>query len=252
MTGAFVGRSIQDRMKRKIIISAVVFLVFVGTVCALLYTGVIHINNPSKTKYPIRGVDVSHYQGEIDWEKLSSENIRFAYIKATEGSGHKDEEFDKNWEGAQATRLRIGSYHFFSLDSPGTTQAENFCKTVTVVDNMLPPVVDVEPYGKYMNSSPVDKEALFAELQDYINAVEAYYDMKPVIYTTEEWFQLIHEEFKDYDVWLRSVYGKPDSSINWTFWQYSNRHVLSGYSGEERYIDMNVFAGDEEAFLSYN
>ena len=135
---------------------------------ALFYTGVLHINNPSKKKYPIRGDDVYHYQGEVD------------------------EQFDKNWSDAQCVDLRIGAYHFFSLDSPGTDQAENFCSTVTPVEKMLPPVVDVEPYGNYK-----------------------------------------------------------DPTVKWTFWQYSNRHVLSGYSGNERYIDMNVFCGSEEEFDKY-
>ena len=144
---------------------------------ALLYTGVLQINNPSKKKYPIRGVDVSHYQGEVD------------------------EQFDKKWSDAQCVDLRIGAYHFFSLDSPGTDQAENFCSTVTPVEKMLPPV--------------------------------------------------LQETFDDYDLWIRDVYRKPDPTVKWTFWQYSNRHVLSGYSGNERYIDMNVFCGSEEEFDKY-
>ena len=74
----------------------------------------------------------------------------------------------------------------------------------------------------------------------------------PVIYTTEEWLPVIQEQFADYDVWIRDVYGKPDASIRWTFWQFSNRHVLKGYSGAERYIDMNVFCGNEEEFNQYH
>ena len=120
-------------MKKRILILAVLVILSAGLTAGLLYIGVLHINNPSRTKYPIRGVDVSHYQGEIDWSRLAGEDISFAYIKATEGSGHKDEMFDRNW----------------------------------------------------------------------------------------------------------------------TFWQYSNRHVLKGYSGAERYIDMNVFCAGEKEFYEY-
>ena len=242
-------------IKRKIkviIVIALLILFIMGSVCGLLYMGVLHINNPSKTKYPIRGVDVSSYQGDIDWKQLSAESIRFAYIKATEGSSYKDEQFEKNWKDAQTTDLRIGAYHFFSLDSSGTTQAEHFCKTVEAVDAMLPPVVDVEPYGKYRDVNQIDKGEFLSELGNYVKALEANYGMKPVIYTTEEWLPLLQDEFKDYDLWIRDVYGKPDPSINWTFWQFSNRHALSGYSGPEHYIDMNVFVGSEEDFLSYD
>ena len=241
----------MEQLKRKILLSFVALVLLICLAMILLYYGVIHINNPSKKKYPIKGVDVSHYQGEIDWDKLSKEDIKFAYIKATEGSQHKDEQFDENWSKAQNTDLRIGAYHFFSLDSFGTDQAQNFCNTVTVVSKMLPPVVDVEPYGRYRNLSDTDKEKMIEELQIYLQSVESFYKVKPVIYTTNEWWDVLKNKFSDYDLWIRDVYGKPDSSLNWTFWQYSNRHVLSGYSGTERYIDMNVFCGDEKEFYAY-
>lgn len=244
----------MEYMKRKIIIPIVAVAALVLLICvtlALLYTGVLHINNPSKEKYPIRGVDVSHYQGEVDWNRLQQENIQFAYIKATEGSTHKDEQFDKNWSDAQGTDLRIGAYHFFSLDSPGADQAENFCSTVTAVEKMLPPVVDVEPYGNYKDPALLDQEKMIAELDVYLKSVESFYGLKPIIYTTEEWWPVLQEEFSGYDLWIRDVYKKPNSKIKWTFWQYSNRHVLSGYSGNERYIDMNVFCGSEEEFNAY-
>ncbi|MBR1472480.1 MAG: hypothetical protein IJ600_12680 [Lachnospiraceae bacterium] len=242
-------------MNRKVLIPAISILLLLlagGISGLLLYMGVIHINNPSRTEYPVRGVDLSHYQGEVDWEQLSKEDICFAYIKATEGSRYRDEQFERNWSEAQKTDLRIGAYHFFSLDSPGAAQAENFCGTVTFAEDMLPPVVDVEPYGNYRDPDTLDKDRLLKELGDYLQSVEACYSLKPLIYTTEEWLPVLQEEFKAYDVWIRSVYGKPDPSIRWTFWQYSNRHVLPGYSGTERYIDMNVFCGDAEAFHRYH
>ena len=164
-------------MKRKLLISLIFLVLPAGIAAVLLYFGVLHINNPSRSKYPIRGVDVSHHQGEIDWNKLAEEEISFAYIKATEGSGYKDEQFDKNWSEAQATGLRIGAYHFFSLDSAGATQAENFCNAVTAVEGMLPPVVDVEPYGGYKDPDKLDKEKLLSELGDFISSVESYYGM---------------------------------------------------------------------------
>ena len=238
-------------MKRKILIPVISLILLAGLTSTLLYTGVIHINNPSRSKYPVRGVDVSHHQGEVDWDKLSKEDISFAFIKATEGSKYKDEQFDRNWSEAAAIDLRFGAYHFFSLDSPGADQAENFCNTVEAVKDMLPPVVDVEPYGNYQDPGQLDKEKMLAELSDFLVGVESYYGLKPIIYTTEEWLPVLQVQFSDYDLWIRNVYGKPNPATNWTFWQYSNRHVLSGYSGTERYIDMNVFYGDEEEFRLY-
>ena len=87
--------------------------------------------------------------------------------------------------------------------------------------------------------------------QDFLDNVEAHYSLKPVIYTTEKWLPVVQERFANYDIWIRSVYKKPNPSLDWTFWQYSNRHVLQGYSGDERYIDMNAFKGTIEEFNKY-
>lgn len=84
--------------------------------------------------YEVHGVDVSHYQGDIDWTVLQSQNIDFAYIKATEGSSSVDEKFVENWEEAEQTFLKVGAYHFFSFDSEGKTQAQNYIQTVGALE----------------------------------------------------------------------------------------------------------------------
>ena len=81
----------------------------------LIYQKKIKINHPTETDYPVRGVDVSYYQGDIDWKVLADENIDFAFIKATEGSGHIDTKFEENWEQSGKTDLKRGAYHFFSF-----------------------------------------------------------------------------------------------------------------------------------------
>ena len=218
---------------------------------ALFYFGILQFNCPPKDKYPVRGVDVSHYQGEIDWKTLAGEGIRFAYIKATEGTFTEDECFEANWKGAQESGLRVGAYHFFSLDSGGAGQAGNFIANVSSSSIMLPPVVDVEPYGKYSDIENVDKEAVVAELTTFVEAIEECYGMKPVIYTTRKWEHFIAPAFEGYDFWVRNVYFAPEAGYDWTFWQYSNRTTLDGYNGEEKFIDMNVFNGTAEEFEKY-
>ena len=141
----------KSRRGRKRIIAAGVFCVMAAVLCAFygyaVYCGLIQLNNPSKKRYPVRGVDVSHYQGTIDWPVLAAQDLDFAYIKATEGSSHTDEKFAENWEAAKDTGLRIGAYHFFSFDSPGESQLKHFTETVPAFRQMLPPVVDFEFYG---------------------------------------------------------------------------------------------------------
>ena len=236
------------KVNKKLFIAFSAITVICITTASLLYFGIVQINHPSKDKYPVRGVDVSEYQGNIDWSVLVTRDIDFAFIKATEGSSYTDEHFSENWEKASKTDLRIGAYHFFSLESSGKLQADHFCDSVQSVPNMLPPVVDVEPYGTYKEITEKD----VSELTDWLTVTEEYYGIKPIIYTTSKWYnKLIKDSFPDYDIWIRSVYSKPNKDIEWTFWQYSNRMNLDGYDGEEKYIDMNVFCGSAEEFLDY-
>lgn len=213
--------------------------------CACLYFGIIHINNP---EYKVRGVDVSSYQGDIDWNVLSLQRIDFAYIKATEGSSTVDRCFEANWTNASKTPLRIGAYHFFSFESSGENQAKLFTSTVEEVPNMLPPVIDVEFYGRFHGADDIDVEAIKKELRSMIDILTDHYGVKPIIYVSSDTYELIaKDDFSDCGIWYRSVYGPVPKDVKWTIWQYSNRHVLKGYKGSERYIDMNVFAEDEFA-----
>jgi lysozyme len=214
---------------------------------------VIILNGFSADKYPVKGIDVSSYQGDIDWEILSGQNISFAFIKATEGTSFVDEKFSYNYEQAQKTGLAVGAYHFFSYDSEGKTQAQHFMNTVKPYEGMLPPVIDLEFYGDY-EKNPPDRKYVAEQLQIMLRMLEDHYQQKPIIYATEKSYDLyLSSDYEAYDIWIRNVISKPKLSDNrkWTFWQYTNRERLDGYSGPEKYIDMNVFNGSEEAFHRY-
>lgn len=214
---------------------------------ALLYFRIIKLNDPGED-YPVKGVDVSSYQGDIDWSVLS-ENLDFVFIKATEGSKYCDGNFDYNYSEARKTHLRVGAYHFFSFESSGATQAENFISNVEPYEGMLPPAVDVELYGEY-RSNPKSAEIIVPELKTMLNKLEDHYGVKPVIYATGSAYNMyIADEFSEYDLWIRDVYFKPNS--DWTFWQHSDTGRLEGYNGEEKHIDLNVFNGSKEDFDRY-
>lgn len=170
-----------------------------------------------------------------------------------EGSSMVDKKFKENYEGACKTRLRVGAYHFFSFDSEGRTQAENFIKTVPVDDEMLPPVVDFEFYGNKEKHLP-NKEKVKKELDVLLQKLEEQYGRKPILYVTKKPYQLyIEGDFEEYDTWVRDVIGKPSwmGERKWLFWQYSNRGRLDGYKGTERFIDLNVFGGTKEEWNAY-
>ena len=244
-------------LKRKIlkisIIAGSVILAFCIAFFILVWNGVFILNSFHADNYDIKGVDVSAYQGEIDWNVLSSQNISFAFIKATEGSSFVDQNFAYNFEEAQKTSLAIGAYHFFSYDSDGKTQAENFINTVDPFEGMLPPVIDLEFYGD-KEKYPPDRTDVEKQLKTMLDMLETHYGQKPVIYATEKSYELyLSNDYEKYDIWIRNVILRPELSDDrtWTFWQYTNRDRLEGDNGEEKYIDVNVFNGSREDYNLY-
>lgn len=244
----------MKKKSKQILLASVVTLTAIGMIiCLSFYNGIIWFNNPSPETYPVRGVDVSAYQGTIDWEVLSSQNIDFAFIKATEGSSFEDPCFRFNWDRASQTNLKVGAYHFFSFDSSGESQANFFIDTVPITYNSLSPVVDIELYGE-KKKNPPDVKTTQIELAALLTKLESHYHRKPILYATQKSYDLyLKGKYESHPIWIRDVLTKPQLPDNreWTFWQYSHREKLKGYDGEETYIDMNVFNGTQEEFKNF-
>lgn len=242
-------------MKKKhwLFMFAAIIILILAFIVFLIFHKKIRVTPQIAEKYELQGIDVSHYQGDIDWKKIERQNIDFAYIKATEGSSHVDECFEKNWNAAQKTGIWIGAYHFFSFDSPGRNQAVSYIDTVGSLSGKLAPVIDVEYYGDKAENPP-EKEEVTRELKEMLTVLEEHYQVKPVIYTTyKAYYDFIKDEFKEYPLWIRNIYFSPFINMgnNWTFWQYTDTAVLEGYEGEEKYIDRNVFNGTWEELRSF-
>lgn len=192
--------------------------------------------------WKVWGVDVSSYQGDVDWAVLRDQGVDFAFIKATEGSGTADRYFEANWKNAHAAGVLAGAYHFFSYDSPGETQADNFIAQVPVTAGALPPVVDIEFYGDKAQDPPA-REAVAAILDPLLERLEAKYGQKPILYATYRSYQLyLQGSYEDYPLWITRPLLAPVDK-DWTFWQYSHSARLPGYQGSEERIDLNVFRG---------
>lgn len=236
----------------------ITYFISAAFICAILfftlvYTKKICINDCFAKRYPLKGIDVSHYQGKIQWKQLENQDIDFAYIKATEGSSHIDSRFHENWKAAEETKLLTGAYHFFSFDSPAQTQADLYIKTVGNLSGKLIPAIDVEYYGN-KEKNPPSKKDVVRELKVLLEILENHYNTKPVIYTTYKvYHRYIKNEFTEYPLWIRNVYYPPSFDIGkkWTFWQYRDTAVLKGYKGKEPYIDLNVFWGSKEDLKKY-
>lgn len=208
----------------------------------------IKINPIIAEGYEVHGVDVSHYQGAIDWQVLSQQNLDFAIIKATEGSTHVDERFLENWQAAEQTHLALGAYHFFSFDSKGDRQAASYIETVGNLNGKLAPVIDVEYYGN-KRSNPPERSDVVENLGLMLEVLEQHYEIKPIIYTTYTVYNdYIKGEFEEYPLWVRSVYCPPTVLFGnrWSFWQYMDTAMLDGYVSDQKYIDVNVFKGSKQ------
>lgn len=238
----------ERRRKQKTYRIMIVAVLVIALISTLFICKKIKIATMLAGKFEVVGVDVSHYQGTIDWTKLEKQNLQFAFIKATEGSGHIDECFSDNWQEAGKTGIYVGAYHFFSFDSDGKKQAQLYIDTVGDLNGKLAPVVDIEFYGDKESNPPL-KDEVVKQLGDMLNALEERYQVKPIIYTTYKVYKnYIKDEFEEYPLWIRNVYYQPFLSMGnrWTFWQYTDTAVLEGYQGAEKYIDMNVFRGTQE------
>ncbi|MBM9578145.1 glycoside hydrolase family 25 protein [Leptospira sp. 201903070] len=205
---------------------------------------------PSEQKYPIRGIDVSHHQGKIDWNLVPKSEVSFVYLKATEGAEFQDPFFRTNWKEARGAGFPVGAYHFFTLCKTGIEQAENFMKRVPKEPNSLPPVIDLEFTGNCKERSKLQN--VQNEIRDFLDRVDFYYGKKTILYLTFEFIdQYLGEEFFGHPIWIRDIYKHPNtfSDIRWSLWQYKNRGRISGVEG---YVDLNVWNGSLEELFSKN
>lgn len=189
-------------------------------------------------RYEVTGVDVSHYQGVINWDLLAADGHDFAFIKATEGKELKDKAFDANWYLAGLTGMRRGAYHFFRPEVAPDIQANNFFTSVTLSPGDLPPVIDVEHRGK------LSAVQLVSRVKQLSLIIEAHYGVKPIIYTGQNFYnRFLAGQFDDYPLWLARYDQNEPVTVcgrNYNFWQYTDRGKLPGVVG---HIDRNVFTG---------
>ncbi len=196
--------------------------------------------------YEVRGIDISHHQGLISWEKLEGQDIRFAFIKATEGTGHTDSYFSYNWQGAQRAGLLRGAYHFFSMGSSGLQQGEYFISVVPAEGFSLPPVIDIEVSLKH------EPYSIRREVEDMSEILEARYGKTPILYMDGNTYRYIYAGNPPANpIWYREIWYRP-FFFPWRFWQYTDRGSVPGIGGK---VDLNAFRGSLDelyALAGYN
>ena len=202
--------------------------------------------------YAVHGVDVSRWQGEIDWAKLRGQGANFVFIKATDGGDHLDPMFMKNWNGAAAAGIKRGAYHFFYWCRPASQQADWFIRNVPKAAGALPPVIDVEWNGESRCRKRPSAARVREKMQVFMDRLEKHYGQRPIIYTAPDFYaDNLKGAFTDHPFWLRAVAQHPSKVYpgrKWAFWQYSGSGLSHGVKGN---IDLNVFNGTEAQWRNW-
>lgn len=198
--------------------------------------------------YEVRGIDISHYQGRVNWEKLRNASvgdapISFVFIKATEGSDLLDSDFNRNFANAKRNDLIRGAYHFYVPGVSPRKQADYYLSIAQLEPGDLPPVLDVEKIG---NLTPAQ---LRRDVKIWLDTVEKEYQVKPIIYTGYK-FKIDYlntPEFDAYPYWIAHYYvDKLEYKGKWSFWQYTDCGRISGIKG---FVDSNIFNGTVEELI---
>jgi len=177
----------------------------------------------------VRGVDVSHFQGEVAWRAVAGDGIRFCFIKATEGVEDVDPMFHRNWTAANEAGLLRGAYHFLHPNLDARQQAEHFLSVVKLNGGMLPPALDIEV------TNGVDRQGLQSGIRTWIETVESATGRKPVLYTDPSfWQENVDADLGQYPLWLACYADQPALPPGWrawTFWQHSDQGKVNGIDG---------------------
>lgn len=197
-----------------------------------------------RVEFPVKGIDVSHHNGEIDFAAVSNDSVSFVIMKATEGTSFIDPNLLKNFVGARHNNLATGLYHYFSFGLDGHSQATHFLNTIYNLDSQLPLAVDFEDDG---DTEPTVLELALSRLRDMVDDLSAA-GHRVMIYTNLNRYPVISKNFKDTYLWLASNRPPSDTVPERTIWQHSHRGTVKGISGD---VDINAFNGTALQFRQW-
>ena len=221
----------------------------IRTTCLLVaVVGMLAGTSASTWTEEARGVDVSHFQSDVDWKKVAASGISFAFVKATEGEHFTDPKFKKNWKEIHAAGIKRGAYHFLEPSVDGKKQAEHFLAVAKLQPGDLLPVVDVEKIGKGGASE------LRKNLDAFLAEIRRATGRDAIIYISPAfWEEHIEPGIKGSwknPLWVaeygvkkpRAMRGLPE----WSIWQHTEKGEVAGIKGK---VDLDTARGLEKLTL---
>lgn len=203
------------------------------------------VGYPDPSRWPVRGIDISSHNGQIDFERVAADSVHFVYAKATEGATFKDARFVDNVRRASAAGLKVGAYHFFRFDTPGYMQGLNFLNSVEGRPLDLPLAIDFE---EWTNPTNHPREQVRDNLRHMIDYLEKH-GWPVIIYTNGNGYRrYIAGEFDQYDVWICSLVDEPGID-DWRLWQGTHNGRVDGVDTP---VDVNAFSGDGADWLRWS
>ncbi|GAA3836740.1 hypothetical protein GCM10022226_68340 [Sphaerisporangium flaviroseum] len=217
--------------------------------------------DPPAGKYPIRGVDVTHYQhpdnAAVDWARVAGSGVRFATLKATESTTYTDPWFTRDISAARAAGVPVAPYHFYIARSPntGAAQADHFISVVRATGYTghrpgdLPPVFDFEWDWK---TGDCPAYGTIADARNWLDRVQAAFGVKPIIYTARGFMTSCMDSSTALSSYLLQVADYVDGHTSpalppgwntWLMWQYTNTGSVPGIPTTN--VTLNVFNGTQ-------
>ncbi len=221
-----------------------------GTAALVVYVlvshGYVRFVYPRRAEFPVRGVDVSHHQGRLEWSRVRAAGYEFAYIKATEGETFRDSTYLRNRSEARRAGVVTGPYHYFTLCTAGRAQALNLLSVQPGdAGPSLPPAVDLELGGNCADRPA--RDSVRAEIGRFLAVADSAFGRPAVLYVTPEFYAEYLDGEADHPLWVRGVYHRPRYAGAWTFWQYAATGRIAGVKG---LIDLDAFHGTRAAFAA--
>lgn len=191
------------------------------------------------SRFPVRGIDVSAHNGDVNFRKVRKDGYEFVFIKASEGESFKDKNFRNNYLAAGRNGLKRGAYHFFRFDKDGVDQAVNFLQAVGHRKLELGLVIDVESEGNPEDVSPEEVKEQLQRMLEFLNMMGHRVTLYTNVQGYEKYFL---NTFAGQPLWICSFSSTP-VDVDWSFWQYDHHGKVAGIDGD---VDLNAYSGSRD------